>query len=201
MEYLYTMNLQENIDRIKQVMGLNLITENKEQFQDRALDKINQVGGIDNLTDIDKLALLGGTNDPRLKTLNLINIFRENGGTFGKMEIKVRVKDLKDQAIDHNFSKDTAGQEGYLNGYIHYDSDDKTPLPYVSVRFDEFTEDDTLYGGGRYKDLPIMLDNIYPIDYDEIKSEFVKYDQRRDQERADFKSKWDNILGDEPEEI
>ncbi len=195
------MNLQENIDRIKQVMGLNLITENKEQFQDRALDKINQVGGIDNLTDIDKLALLGGTNDPRLKTLNLINIFRENGGTFGKMEIKVRVKDLKDQSIDHKFSKDTAGQEGYLNGYIHYDSDDNPPLPYVSVRFDEFTEDDTLYGGGSYKDLPIMLDNIYPIDYDEIKSEFVKYDQRRNQERADFKSKWDNILGDEPEEI
>jgi hypothetical protein len=159
------------------------LEENKQEFQDKALDKINRLGGFDNLPDIDKLALLGGTNDDRLKSLSLRNIYKENGGTLGHLAIKVRVKGVNQQPIDHKFSKEFAGKEGYLFAGIFYSNDNK---PYVKVRFDEFVPNSDYKGGGSYEERPIMLDNIYPIDYDEIKSDFIKYQSDVDQDRKDF---------------
>ena len=159
------------------------LEENKQEFQDKALDKINRLGGFDNLPDIDKLALLGGTNDDGLKSLSLRNIYKENGGTLGHLTIKVRVKGVNQQPIDHKFSKEFAGKEGYLFAGIFYSNDNK---PYVKVRFDEFVPNSDYKGGGSYEERPIMLDNIYPIDYDEIKSDFIKYQSDVDQDRKDF---------------
>jgi len=159
------------------------LEENKQEFQDKALDKINRLGGFDNLPDIDKLALLGGTNDDRLKSLSLHNIYKENGGTLGHLTIKVRVKGVNQQPIDHKFSKEFAGKEGYLFAGIFYSNDNKL---YVKVRFDEFVPNSDYKGGGSYEERPIMLDNIYPIDYDEIKSDFIKYQSDVDQDRKDF---------------
>lgn len=160
------------------------LQESNERFQNTALDNLNDVGDFNKLRDIDKLALLGGTNDSKLKGLNFTNIFKENGGTFGKFEIKVRVKDLKDQPVKHKFSEQMAGAEGYLFPYINYTENGEG---YVTVRFDEFEHDSTNYGGGNYKELPIMLKNIYPIDYDEIKSDFVKHQNQVDSERKRFR--------------
>jgi hypothetical protein len=160
------------------------IKENKEEFQNRALDKINKAGGFNNLPDIDKLALLGGSDDAQLKNLSLSKIFKENGGTFGKLEIKIKVKDKNNQPVEHKFSQEFAGKEGYLFPYINYDDDDNQP--YVIVRFDEFASDPNLKGGGNYKELPIMLGNMYPIDYDKIKSDFVQYQNKVDFERNEF---------------
>jgi len=189
------LTLNEEVRQIKGMMGIFL--ENKEMFQNRALDKINKVGGFDKLSDLDKLALLGGSDDKRLRGLSLGNIFQENGGTFGYLQIKVRVKDIGEQHIDHEFSKEMAGKEGYLYPYIHNDSDNSRP--YVTVRFDTFTSDSELYGGGQYESRPIMLDNLYPIDYDEIKSDFVNYQKKVDQERDEFKKGWDDLWDDEPD--
>jgi hypothetical protein len=159
------------------------LKEDKEEFQNKALDKINKVGGFNNLPDIDKLALLGGSGDALLKNLNLGKIFKENGGTFGKLEIKIKVKDKNNQPIKHRFSQEFAGKEGYLFPYINYDDENQ---PYVIVRFDEFASDPNLKGGGNYKELPIMLGNMYPIDYDKIKSDFVQYQNKVDFERNEF---------------
>ena len=163
------------------------LEENKQEFQDRALDKINKVGGFDKLSDIDKLALLGGTNDGRLMSLDLNKIFKENGGTFGQLEVKIKVKDINQQPINHKFSKEFAGKEGYLYPYINYTENGE---PYIKVRFDEFISNPDYKGGGSYEERPIFLANIYPIDYDEIKSDFVKYQNNVDQDRSDFLSQF-----------
>jgi hypothetical protein len=178
-----------NSDGVKSIklIGENPLNENKQKFQDIALDKINKVGGFDKLPDIDKLALLGGTNDSRLMSLDLNKIFKENGGTFGKLEITVRVKDENQQPIKHKFSKEFAGKKGYLYPYINYSEKGE---PYVTVRFDEFISDPDYKGGGSYEERPIFLANMYPIDYDEIKSDFVKYQNKVDQDRSDFLSQF-----------
>jgi hypothetical protein len=122
-------------------------------------------------------------NLKELKKLNLVKIYKENGGTFGRLNIKIKVKDINEQPVNHQFSKEFAGAEGYLYPGIHYSSNNEE---YVTVRFDQFNSDHGMKGGGTYEERPIMLDNIYPIGYDEIKSDFVDYDKRVDFDRKDF---------------
>lgn len=160
------------------------VNESKELFQNKALDKLSKVGNFELLSDIDKLALLGGSNDERLKYLDLRNIYKQNGGTFGKLEIKVKIKDENKQPIKHKFSKEFASKEGYLFPYIHYNDENQ---PYVTVRFDEFVTNPKNFGGGNYEERPIMLANLYPIDYDKIKSDFVDYQNKTDFERDEFR--------------
>ena len=167
------------------------IDEAGEKYQNVALDKLKKVGGFENLPDIDKLALLGGSDDERLKSLDLNKIFKENGGTFGKFEIEVRIKDKNQQPIKHAFSQEFAGKEGYLFPYINYDDNNQ---PYVTVRFDEFVGNLDNFGGGNYEERPIFLANIYPIDYDEIKSDFVNYQNKTDFERDEFRKYFDGDL-------
>lgn len=158
---------------------------NEDRFKDAALDKLNIVGTFDKLPDIDKLALLGGTNDPRLKALDLLKVYKENGGTFGRLNLKVRVKHESEQPIDHRFSKEHAGKMGYLYPYIFYDEVTKTP--YVNVRFKDFTSNLSNYGGGNYDEAPIALANLIPLDYNEIDSDFDKHDKKAGFERDEFK--------------
>ena len=108
------------INELKNVIR-QIIKESNEEFQNAALDNMSKQGGFDNLSDLDKLALLGGTNDyTKLKKLNLGNIFREMGGTFGNKLIKVKIKPVNEQPIKHKFSQEMADQEGYLTNYINY---------------------------------------------------------------------------------
>ncbi len=156
---------------------------NENRYVDAALEKIKSVGGFANLPDIDKLALLSDSgHTDQLKQLDLKKIFRENGGTYGRLMIKIKVKDIGEQPIKHKFSQEFAGKEGWLYPYIHYDN----KLPYVTVRFDEFVPDHTMKGGGTYEERPIFLDNIYPIGYNDIKSAFVKYDDKVKFDRQEF---------------
>jgi len=157
---------------------------NENKYVDNALDKINRVGGFDKLPDIDKLALLTDTNNEKeIKKLNLINIYKENGGTFGRLMIKVRVKPIKEQPIKHKFSQEFSEQEGWLYPYFNYSDKNER---YVTVRFDEFNSDFNMKGGGTYEERPIMLDNLYPIGYDDIKSDFADYDKKVDWDRKEF---------------
>jgi hypothetical protein len=167
---------------VKYLKSFNELNENK--YQDAALDKIDKVGGFKNLPDIDKLALLSDSdNYAELKKINLSNIFRELGGTFGRLMIKVKIKDIKDQPIDHQFSKEFANKEGWLSSYINYSSEGEA---YVTVRFDEFKPDTDMKGGGTYEDRPIMMDNIYPIEYNDTKPEFIEYQKRVEADRQKF---------------
>jgi hypothetical protein len=156
----------------------------ENQYMDNALDKINKLGGFKNLPDIDKLALLTHTdNENELKKLNLGRIFRENGGTFGRLMIKVKIKPKNEQPIKHKFSQDFAEKTGWLYPYINYSDENEA---YVTVRFDEFNSDINMKGGGTYEEMPIMLDNMYPIGFDDIKSDFVNYDNKVDFDRKEF---------------
>jgi len=183
-EYFIPKNTYHRVIKGKTGLIVDIIKESNEEFQNKALDMMNELGGYYGLSDIDKLALLGGTDSEKLKQLSLLNIFRENGGTFGRFNIKVKVKDIDNQPINHKFSKENAGKEGYLYPYIHYDDDDLEP--YVTVRFDEFIPNNKMKGGGTYVEYPIMLKNIYPIDYDYIKDEFTKHDINVKRDRDSF---------------
>lgn len=165
--------ISEEIDRLK------------DYSRDQALEKISGVGGFDNLPDLDKLALLGGSGDDRLKQLSLSKIYTENGGSFGRFNIKVRVKDSGSQPIPHKFSQEQAGKDGWLYPYINYDDKSR---PYVSVRFGDFTSTPEYNAGGRYEERPIYLENIYALDYGDVKSEFNKHDQSVDRDREEFMS-------------
>lgn len=152
---------------------------NENQYIDQALDNMKILGGFENLKDIDKLVLLSGSNNiEKLKRLNLSKIYKENNGTFGRFMIKVRVKPINEQPVNRQTDKMLAGQEGWLSQYIHYtDRYSEFPNePYVSIRFDEFEPDINMRGGGLYKEMNVMLKNIYPIEFDNIKSDFKKYD-------------------------
>lgn len=163
------------------------LLENK--YQDQALDKLSKVGGFDKLPDLERLVLLAPSGDiSKLKNINLQKVYKEKGGTFGNLQIKVRVKDINNQPIDHKFSKEFAGKDGYLFSPIHYD--DKSQ-PYVIVRFKEFTSNPEYKGGGSYEERPIMLANIFPIDYNDIDDEFAKYQNKIDFDRKEFMSDFD----------
>lgn len=165
----------------------------ENQYIDNALDKINKLGGFKNLPDIDKLALLTDTdNENELKKLNLTRIFRENGGTFGRFMVKIKVKPTNEQPIKHKFSQEFAGKTGWLYPHINYSDKNEA---YVTVRFDEFNSDYNMKGGGTYEERSIMLDNIYPIGYTDIKSDFVNYDNKVDFDRKEFLGRMNDMFG------
>lgn len=177
---------------------ISIFEDRKEDLQNIALDNLKKSNNFYSLREIDKLALLGGSNDPRLKTLSLSKILRENGGTFGRYEIMVRVKPINDQPIDHEFSKEFAGKEGYLNVGTHYSDDDNAS--YTTVRFNDFVSNSDYKGGGSYVERNIFLDNMYPIDYKGIHNDFVNYDKNVEKDRQAFIDKmkdfglWDDNL-------
>lgn len=167
---------------IKTLLRESLIRESN--YQDQALDNLSKVGDFNKLRDVDKLILLEPSQDEwKLKGLSLSKIFRELGGTFGKHMVKVKILDLNHQLIDHKFSKEMAGQVGWLNGYINYAEDGYTT--YASVTFDDL-EVHNVHGDSSYKSLPIMLGNMYPIGFGDEPIDFAKHAAKRDMERKDF---------------
>lgn len=172
---------------------LNHLKEN--QYQDNALDKINKVGGFNKLPDIDKLALLSDSGKyDELKKLDLGQIYKENGGTFGRFNIKVMVKPVNEQPVKHKFSQESQNKVGWLYPYFNYNNQNK---PYITVRFEEFKSDYDMKGGGTYNEMPIMLDNLFPIAITDVKSEFVDYDRKINIDRSDFLS----AMGIEPNDF
>lgn len=165
---------------IKTLLRESLLKESN--YQDQALDNLSKVGDFNKLRDIDKLILLEPSQDEwKLKGLSLSKIFKELGGTFGKHMIKVKIKDT--QLIDHKFSKEMAGQVGWLNGYINYAEDGYTT--YAQVTFDDL-QTHNIHGNSSYKSLPIMLGNMYPIGFGDEPIDFTKHAAKRDMERQEF---------------
>lgn len=166
---------------------------NENRYQDMALDTLQRTGSFDKLPEIDKLVLLAPSGDiTKLQALDLIKIFKSNGGTFGKLQTKVKIKDVANQPINHKFSQEFAGKEGWLFPYINHD--EETGQGYVSVRFKDFNSDLGNFGGGNYEERPIMLANMYPIGFNDIDGEFEKYQLKTDQERDEFRQRFDDMF-------
>jgi len=167
---------------IKTLLRESLIRESN--YEDQALDNLSKVGNFNQLNDVDKLILLAPSEDEwKLRALSLSKIFKELGGTFGKHMVKVKIMDVDDQHVDHKFSKEMAGQIGWLTNYIHYDDGDRNP--YVTVTFDDLQVHNQ-HGDSSYKSLPIMLANMYPIGFGNEPIDFAKHAAKRDMERKDF---------------
>ena len=164
---------------IKKLLREGLI---KESYVDMALDHLQKAGSFFYLNDLDKLILLGAAGDEeKTKRLSFNEIYKANGGTFGKKMIKVRIKPIQEQPIDHKFSKQMAGQIGWLSPYIHYSEENEG---YNSVTFDELEYHNEV--DSSYKSLPIMLANMYPIDYGDEPKHFTKHDIEREISRREY---------------
>lgn len=177
-----------NILEIIQTEIQEFISENK--YVDAALDRLSQVNGdVNQLNELDKLILYAPSNDVnKLKRINLHDIYKELGGTFGRFMVKVRVKDYNDQLVkNHKFSMQYAGEEGFLYPYIDYSNEGQ----YVSVRFNNFIANPEYKGGGSYEEAPIFINNLYPIDYDDTKEEFINYRTRVELDRKEERDNWD----------
>lgn len=170
--------------RIYDFLGFKI---NEDNLIDRALDKLKQTGNLNKLPELDKLILFANAEDTKgLRKISLVELFKQNGGKFDPLTIKVRIKEKEDQPVDHLFSKEEAGKEGWIRSpYIYSDHDDRTP--YVTVRFPEFEHDSKAFGGGNYRERPIMLQNLYPIGYGEVEQEFIDHQRRVEQERKKFR--------------
>jgi hypothetical protein len=151
---------------------------------DSVLDKLKTVGGFDKLNEMDKLILLGESEDEtKLKKIDLIQIYKDNSGTFGNFNIKVKVKPIQEQKVKQKFSEEFAGKTGYLMPYLHSSENGA----YATVRFDEFITDENHVGSGHYPQVAIMIRNMYPIGYSDTPAEFTKYDRTVAKMREDFK--------------
>lgn len=183
------MKIRLNESQLKKVITKvikEVLKESNEEFQNIALDNMNKLGGFDKLSDLDKLALLGGSgNYDALKKLSLTKIFKDMGGTFGDKLIKVKILPVNEQPVKHKFSIENADEEGFLSGYPDYDNNPPYEA-FVTVTFKKFTYDESMKGGGAYKSLPIMLRNVFPIDYDHTDHDFVRYARKVEQDRQDF---------------
>lgn len=168
---------------IKKIL-LEYTDEQKDEYQDIALDNLSKVGNFNKLRELDKLTLLGRSGDiDNLKKLSLEKIYKEKGGTFDKLEIKVRVKDKVEQPINHQISKEMAQEVGFIESPIFHLDD----IPYVTIRFKTFEPNKQSFGGGNYKTRVIPLANIFPVGNEKIDDEFVKYRERVNKERDNFK--------------
>lgn len=165
------------------------IFENK--YVDDALDRLSQVNGdINQLNELDKLILYAPSKDVnKLKRIDLDKIYKELGGTFGYLMLKVRIKDYNEQPIkNHKFSEQYAGEEGYMYPYINYTDDGKE---YVTIKFDKFIANPDYKGGGSYEEARIFLANLYPISYDDTNEEFIRYGNRVELDRKEERDNWD----------
>lgn len=166
------------------------IFENK--YVDDALDRLTQVNGdVYRLSELDKLILYAPSNDiNKLKRIDLDKIYKELGGTFGYLMLKVRIKDYNEQPIkNHKFSEQYAGEEGYMYPYVNYTDDGKE---YVTIQFDKFTANPDYKGGGSYEEARIFLANLYPIGYDDTKQEFINYNNHVELDRKEERDFFDS---------
>jgi len=163
---------------IKKLLRESLI---KENYVDKALENLSKVGEFNKLNAVDKLILLGASGDEeKTKNISLNDIYKVNN-SFGKRLVKVRVKPIEQQPIKHRFSQQMAGEVGWLTDYIHYSEEGK---PYNTVYFDEIEYHNEV--DSSFKSMPIMLGNVYPIDYGDEPKHFAKHDIEREISRREY---------------
>jgi hypothetical protein len=169
--------LNEQVSRIKSMMGLNEDTEN--QYLDSALSKLDQGIHYNELPAKEKISLDIMVNDS--ERITPTEWYKQNGGTFGFMETKVRVKNADAQGQPSKRDAENAGEVGWLLPYIHY-TQDTPPIPWVSMKTEEIDKSDFWRGsdmGYGYKELSVYLDNIEIIAVEDINPKFVEYEKEK----------------------
>lgn len=125
---------------------------------DQVLDKISAVG-LHNLSELDKIKLATHSNNTELLgKIQLGKLYKENGNSFGDDMIKVKVKPIAQQPINHKISKEYEQEEGYLKP--HTNVDDKNN-PYVMVKFDRMVQHSPMDIG--QDTAPIYLKNLQVV--------------------------------------
>jgi hypothetical protein len=161
---------------------------------DRALDNLLNSGSFDKLSEVDKVILLAPSGDiEKLKQIDLVKFYKDNGNSFGDFELKVRVKDINEQPIQQRYSIENAGKIGYVHPYLKRNPENNVYFTYI--RLEEGEDDSNQFGGEFHEDVLILLDNMYPLAYGDVHEEFAKFMHRRKYELNQFRD--DSDLPDE----
>lgn len=166
---------------------------NENTAINKALDKIKKVGGFKNLPEIDKLALLNGSDrEDELKKLDLLEIYNENGGTFGKFLIRVKIKPLNELTGGNKMRvRKYAGKTGWL--YPHYNFNDDLKK-FVGVRLEDFKISNDMTSDG-YETVQVYFEDIFPIGYNgEISKFFDRGDNFANWERESNQKGFDYLF-------
>jgi hypothetical protein len=169
--------LNEQVSRIKSMMGLNEDDENK--YLGSALAKLDQGIHYRDLPEKEKISLDIMVNDT--DRITPIEWYKQNGGTFGFLETKVRVKDANAQGQPRKMDAEIAGEIGWLFPPIFY-SQDTPPIPYVKMKTDKIDKSDFWRDsdmGYNYKEEHVYLDNIEIIAIEDINPKFVEYENEK----------------------
>ena len=158
-------------------MGLN--EDEQNQYLDSALSKLDQGTHYNDLPAKEKISLDIMVNDT--DRITPIEWYKQNGGTFGFLETKVRVKDANAQGQPRKMDAEIAGEIGWLFPYIFY-SQDTPPIPYVKMKTEKIDKSDFWRDtdmGYNYKEEHVYLDNIEIIAVEDINPKFVEYEKEK----------------------
>lgn len=167
--------LNEQVSRIKSMMGLN----EDNQYLDSALAKLDQGTHYNDLPAKEKISLDIMVND--VDRITPIEWYKQNGGTFGFLETKVRIKNADAQGQPSKRDAEHAGEIGWLFPPIHY-SQDTPRIPYVTMKTEKIDKSDFWRDtdmGYNYKELNVYLDNIEIIAVEDINPKFVEYENEK----------------------
>lgn len=185
-------------DKIKNIKKANLLSEQRyleskgflKENINIALDNLLKTSDFDKLSEVDKVVLLSAGNDiEKLKKIDLIKFYKDNGNTFGDLKLKIKVKEVNEQPIKQRYSIENAGKIGYVLPSLH-----KSPhnVYYVFIKLEEGEEDEIQFGGEYHQDVLILIDNMYPLSYGDVSEEFEKFMDRHNFELRNFRK--DNDL-------
>jgi hypothetical protein len=167
--------LNEQVSRIKSMMGLN---EDASYF-DSALNKIQTGVNYDELDPRERISMDILVNDSDKITPSAW--YKQNGGTFGFLETKARIKDVDAQVQSSKRDAENAGKVGWLFPYIHY-TQDEPPIEWVSMKTEEIDKSDIWRSsdmGYNYEEIHVYLDNIEIIAVEDINPKFVEYEKEK----------------------
>ena len=169
--------LNEQVSRIKSMMGLN--EDDQNQYLDSALSKLDQGTHYNDLPAKEKISLDIMVNDT--DRITPIEWYKQNGGTFGFLETKVRIKNADAQGQPSKRDAEHAGEIGWLFPYIHH-TQDTPPIQWVTMKTEEIDKSDLWRQsdmGYGYKELHAYLDNIEIIAVEDINPKFVEYEKEK----------------------
>lgn len=184
-------------DKVQNIKNANLLAEQRylevkgflKENINTALDNLLKTGDFNKLSEVDKVILLAAGNDTeKLKKIDLIKFYKDNGNTFGDLKLRVKVKELNEQPIKQRYSIENAGKIGYVLPSLKKSPDD---VYYVFIKLEEGAEDDIQFGGEYHQDVLILLDNMYPLSYGDVSEEFEKFMNRYNFELGNFRKDMD----------
>ena len=185
-------NKMRRFDKNKNIQRANLLSEQRylaskgllKENIDVALDNLFKSGDFNKLSEVDKVILLAAGDDiEKLKKIDLLKFYKDNGNTFGNLKLRVKVKEANEQPIKQRYSLENAGQIGYVYPRLHQ----ANGVYHVFIKLEEGVQDDIQFGGEYHKDALILLDNMYPLSYGNPKDEFEEFMRRHDYELGNFR--------------